>query len=59
MVDEVPTDQRAADMKERQVYVSPPLVANAQTAEAVEPRDHPLNGPPVPAQLLATKDVKD
>jgi hypothetical protein len=53
MIDEVPTDPRAADVQERQMHVRPPLVADAQAAVAVEPRDRPPDYPPVPPEPLA------
>jgi hypothetical protein len=39
MLDEVPTDQRAAaDVQEHQMHVRPPLVPNAQAAVTIQPR---------------------
>lgn len=53
MVKEVTAEQFAADVKERLMDVGSTLVADAQAAVAVEPRDRPLAHPAVAAQLLA------
>lgn len=48
MVDKVPTDQRAADVQKCQVHIRAPLVADAQTAVTVEPRECALHNPAMP-----------
>src|ERR1043165_1716082 len=53
MVDEVPTDERTADVQERQVHIRAPLVADTQTAIAVEPRQSAFHNPPMPTESLA------
>lgn len=57
MVDEVPTDQRAADVQERQVHVCPPLVTDAQAPVTIQPRDSALDYPAMPTESLATLDA--
>lgn len=57
MVNEVPTDQRAADVQKRQVHVRPPLVPDAQAPVTVEPRQCAFDHPPVPAEPLARLDA--
>jgi hypothetical protein len=54
MVDEVPTDQRAPDVQERQMHVRPPLVPDAQAPVTIQPRQRPLDHPAMPAEPLAT-----
>jgi hypothetical protein len=58
MVDEVPTDQRAADVEERQVYVGPALVPDAQPPEAVEPGDRPLYYPAAAPRAPAARGCR-
>src|SRR5215217_1766964 len=57
MVDNVPTDQRAADVQERQVHVRPPLVPDVQATVAIQPGERALDHPPVSAEPLATLDA--
>src|SRR5215213_113751 len=57
MVDKVPTDQRAADVQERQVHVRPPLIPDARATVAIQPGEGALDDPPVPAEPLAALDA--
>jgi hypothetical protein len=57
MVDEVPTDQRAADVQKRLMQVCSPLVPNTQPTIAVEPRRRPLDDLPMSAEPLAAFDT--
>src|SRR5918994_7175706 len=50
----VEADQRTTQEHERLVDVIAPLVADRNPAELGEPRQRPLNHPPVAAQLLRT-----
>ncbi len=43
-------DQAAGHLEERFVHVGPPFPADAQASEAVQPREAPLDHPPVGAQ---------
>jgi len=54
MADEVPTNQGTADVQKRQVHICAPLVADAQTAIAIEPRKRALDHPTMPAESLTT-----
>lgn len=57
MVDDVPIDQRAANVQESQVYVPPPLVLDAQAQTAVEPRQRALDNPAMSARPFAALDA--
>ena len=45
VVPEVEADQGAAELKEREMDVGPPLIADAQASEAAQPREVALNDP--------------
>lgn len=53
MVDEVPTDQRAAYVQERQMNVGATLIANTQAAVAIEPGERALDHPTMLAESFA------
>ena len=53
----VPADQRATQIEKRLVEVSPPFVPYLQPPVAVEPRQRPLDYPPVSPQPLARLDA--
>lgn len=57
MVNEVPTDERAANVQKGQVHICAPLVANAQTAITIEPGKRAFNHPAMPAKPLARLDA--
>ena len=56
-LDIAPADQRAPEIEKRLVNVVPPLVADLQTPITVQPRERPLDHPPVPSQPLARFDA--
>ena len=49
----VPADQCATQLEERLVDIGPPLVAHLQPPIAGEPRQRPLDHPPMPTQPFA------
>lgn len=57
MIDEVPTDERTAYVQKRQVHICAPLVADAQTAIAIEPGERAFNDPAMPAESFAALDA--
>jgi hypothetical protein len=56
-LDIAPADQRASEIEERLVDVVPPLLADFRTPIAIQPRERPLDYPPVPSQPLARFDA--
>jgi hypothetical protein len=52
-VNEVPTDQDAAELQERFVNIGPAFVADGEPAKSVQPRRGAFHDPPVPTQPLA------
>ena len=53
----VPADQCAPQLEERLMNVGPPLVAHLQPPVASEPRQRPLDHPPMPTQPFAGLDA--
>ena len=53
----VPADQCATQLEERLVDIGPPLVAHLQPPIAGEPRQRPLDRPPMPTQPFAGLDA--
>ena len=52
----VKADQRTAQGQERLMNVGPPLIPDRQAARPMEPRQRPLDHPPMPAQPLSRLD---
>ena len=46
----LPADERAPEREERRVDVPPPVIADAEAAELIQPRKGPLDDPAPPAQ---------
>jgi hypothetical protein len=55
-VNEVPTDQNAAELQKCFVNVGPAFGADGQPAESVQPGQGALDDPPMPAQPFAGLD---
>lgn len=49
----MPTDEGTAERKERPMDVRPPLVADLEAAEAIEPREGAFDDPAMAAEPLA------